>query len=51
MLFRSLLFDIRRPIYINAGDIPLHESATHLSGMASPGAPFAAPLVRLRYDP
>ncbi len=47
----KLLFDIRRPIYISAGDIPLHNSNTHLSAMSSPGASLAAPLVRLRYDP
>jgi hypothetical protein len=47
----KLLFDIRRPLYIDAGDIPLHYSNTHLSEMSSPGAPLVAPLVRLRYDP
>ncbi len=47
----KLVLDIRRPIYINPGDIPLHASNTHLSAMSSPGAPLTSPPVRLRYDP
>ena len=47
----KLVFDIRRPIYIDRNDIPLHGSFTRLGAMSSPGVPPAATPVRLRYDP
>lgn len=47
----ELKFDIRRPIYISAADIPLHGSRTRLSPLSSPGAAISATPVRMRYDP
>lgn len=47
----KLVFDIRRPIYIDAQDVPLHRSNTRLNVMSSPGAPVTAVPVPLRYDP
>jgi hypothetical protein len=51
MIGDELVFDIRRPIYISPGDMPLHGSRTRLSPLSSPGAPITAAPVRMRYDP